>query len=234
MMHVQNNNKKPFVPETLEDLVEFISMNMHLKISTIDKKTGKAICLGINQSYDIGFITDITYKIYNGKNLSERQAQVIWKIVKKYLDFIIACNVDVDALLKLVENPKYRKPLYQSVIIPREIRYIADYKFAVRFNFNPTIRNDLQLSVVECRWNEQNKFWVVAVNKSTCVSFKRFINRYKFVLDNVALKMLNYMISFQHGYEIGEKNNRVFVNIADNQVLYNLMHMIWQENYETF
>ena len=229
-----NNKSKPFVPQTLEDLVEFISGNMHTKVSVIDKVTGKRVYLGIDIPYDRTFIDDISCKIYSGKGLSERQAQVVWKIVNKYLNFITACNIDLDALLSLIENPKYRRPLYKSTIIPREIRYIGDSKFAVRFNFNPNVKNDLQSSVTECKWNKDNKFWVVAIFKHDHDAFLRFIRKHKFELDSVTNEMLNYMTSLDHGYEIGEKNGRVFVNIVDNQCLYNLLNMIWQEDYETF
>jgi len=233
-MFFSNPSKSPFVPKTLEDLVTFLGEHLYTKAPVKDKNTGQINYLGIEVPYDQTFITDISFKVLNGKSLSERQAQVVWKLVNKYLDFIVACNVDLDALLKLIETPKYRQPLYKSVIIPREIRYIGSSKFAVRFNFNPNVKGDLQSSVTECKWNEANKFWIVTVYKKNYEAFRRFIRKHKFEMDQTCLEVLNYMTALEHGFELGEKEGKAFVNIVENNILDGLLRMIWQESYETF
>jgi hypothetical protein len=233
-MYFNSPLKTPFVPKTLEDLVTFLGDNLYYKMPTIDQKTGQQIYLGIEVPYDQTFIADIALKVMNGKSLSERQAQVVWKLVNKYLDFIVACNVDLDALSKLIENPKYRQPLYKSVIIPREIRYVGSSRFAVRFNFNPNVKGDLQSSVTECKWNEANKFWIVVVNKSNYDAFLRFVRKHKFEMDQTSLDVFKYMTSLQHGFEILEKDDKVIINVVENALLDGLLKMIWQENYEPF
>jgi hypothetical protein len=222
-------------PKTVEDLIQHIA-NVLYQTFRYTPTNGTPRNVAIKIPYDVEFLTDIGYKIAEGKGLSERQSQLFWKIVNKHLEFVIASGVDEAALMQLIDAPVYRTPLYKSIAIPREVRYLGNSRFAVRFNFNPTVKHDLQASVSECKWNSDYKFWIILLKaKKDYETFPKFLKKHKFELDNFSKSILEYMIytSNTHGADIQQNSTSLGITVVGNQVLENLLLYSWQEKYET-
>lgn len=160
----------------VEDVVQVISASLD------DGETYAGLIRG---EWYVNFITNMANHVRNKKQLSTEQAKMILKIIEKIKNRIISLGQfkkhEIDDLLK---NPIYRKTLYQSSNVPREVRFIGNNILAFRFKYDPLLRRDVK-NIKNSYFEPINKLWLVPVTRDTIDAINDLIDDGKFSMDNL-------------------------------------------------
>lgn len=159
---------------------------------------------------DYKFITDISKKTSQGKQISTKQAEVAVRILRKYVETLPGrdnFHWTEEELRSSITAPIFRQVPYQSVPIRREARYIGNRKIALRSKYSPQIvkgiRNTLDKMCLRSigsrnrtnhihnnkqydfpRFNKKHKLWIIEVTENNLDIVMRCIKKLNIEFDD--------------------------------------------------
>lgn len=147
--------------------------------------------------WDQKFVMDITGRTREGYPLSVKQAEVAVKILNKHTNFLAKqTRLSPEEIEYFLSNPKYRRELFQSRELKKQVRYIGNRKLAFRCKFNPTFRDKVKALKTEngeetcAHFHRPSKLWIVEVNKSNIDDVMDIISSFKFNFDDDVAQFL--------------------------------------------
>ena len=163
----------------LEDIIEFPPTSGH-------------IVHEITNTWDQRFIRDVAKHVTNGFAISTSQSAIVLKLIDRYKDHLIAAGVQSSALDQLLVCPQYSKAPYQSVELPREVRWAGDNKLVFRCKYNQGVVEDIKrlkggntfLPHQFPIFNREQKLWIVDVNVGNYDRVMDVIKRHRFAFDD--------------------------------------------------
>jgi hypothetical protein len=93
---------------------------------------------------------------------------------------------------QLLQFPQYDRPLYESTVLPREVRWAGDNKLVFRCKYNAAIIQDIKRlktaslfsSIQYPFYMRDHKLWIVDVNAHNVKMVMDVIKRHKFEFDD--------------------------------------------------
>ncbi len=152
-------------------------------------------------SWHTDFIISISSHAENGKSLSSKQLEIFLKLIRKIKNNIVSNGLISEREIEiLLSEPTYRKPPYESNVVPREVRYLGDNLLGFRCNVNNTIRDTIRnlckgaerlginletSGLLRPRFEWLYKIWIVPVYSFNINEIINVIKMYKFQMDIV-------------------------------------------------
>lgn len=174
-----------YIEDILIKLYHYISEQ-----SWSPKRNQHGNALKITVPGDIKFISDVGYKVEIGNSISTSQANVVVIMIKRYKDILLAHGYSSLELESLINNPTYKKQPYQSVDLPREVKYAGNGVLVFRFKVNPILLDNIRkfkqgiMGDGYSLFNKDYRVWVVTVTDKTVHDVMKFIKDNKFVFDS--------------------------------------------------
>lgn len=187
-----------------------------------------AFTYAITNTWDKRFILDVAQHVDNGFAISTAQSSIILKLIQRYRDHLIADGVLEAAVDQLLAFPQYAKPPYQSVDLPREVRWAGDNKLVFRCKYNQGVVEDIKrlkgtnhfLSLNYPVYVREHKLWVVDVNSGNHEKVMDVIKRHKFAFDDtVAQFFLDIENSKGKRSEISVQGDNIMVTVRNDDLL---------------
>lgn len=159
--------------------------------------------LEITNSWDRRFISDVSQHVANGSAISTSQSTIVLKLIERYQDHLIADGIAGSAIDQLLVIPQYKKAPYQSVELPREVRYAGDNKLVFRCKYNQAVVDAIKAlksdklfnSYNYPTFNREHKLWLVDVNGQNYDKVMEVIKRHKFAFDD---DVANYFLEIEN------------------------------------
>lgn len=174
-------------------------------------------------SWDQKFISDVSTHTIRGSQLSSAQAAIAIKILRKYVSLFTKAEQPV--LMTILNAPQYRKDLYQTVEIQREVRWAGSSTLLLRSQYNPAMINELKSfssaldDIIPKRNYRGIKVWKVIVDDSNYKEIMNFIKRHNFAFDDDVLRLfLNIESNIEKEPSIRLEGDEIRVEI-NNDVL---------------
>lgn len=176
------------------------------------------------------FITSLYSSVKSGKTLSTEQGRVFLKALNKY-------NSCFDAsVTKLVENPYYRNPPYQTKNIPNEVRYLGGNYLGFRYKKSDSIRTDFKkisdrtpriknsrsFTSPDLKYHALLRIWVVSVTRENFKDIVMIIGKHDFKCDDAVLEYLalaDNSIGQKSTFVVDPDTGDIIANICDNAIL---------------
>jgi hypothetical protein len=192
----------------------------------------------LDDDWHRGFISSVGEHVAAGKQLSTNQSQSILKLIARVRHPLVRLGVATDNDIdRMLYQPEFRRPLYESVNIPREVRYLGDNILGFRFKFNGIIQahvvglgqpvttdwarlhRTLDL-LPKPHFNWERRIWLVPVLRHNLSKITALINEYRFGTD---APVMAYLRLARHSYDqpstFTVKDGVILGTICDNPVL---------------
>lgn len=169
------------------------------------------------------FLLNVATFVSRGTPLSTAQADTVVKIFRSNLDVIIECGFSRDEINTLLLVPRYRIPLYQSVKIPREVRYVGNNLIAFRFKRDDVALGDL-LKIAQKTWSTMGYFpeeriRTVFVNQDNVNDVFHFIDRHRFMANQEVIDFLQSLETRFPQAVLDRKNDQIIFDPAGDELL---------------
>jgi hypothetical protein len=182
------------------------------------------------------FLQSVGNQIQNNKPLSTKQGAMILKLIARaripIVVYGMATDDDIDEMLR---RPFYRQPLYESVHIPREVRYLGDNLLAFRFRQDDNIVQSIKnCELVSTDWlglkrkllpapqfDWDHRLWVVPVWRHNIAALTSLIMEYHFTADQVTidyLELAHNSLDQSSAFVIHDQDV-ILANVCDNPLL---------------
>ena len=197
---------------------------------------------GLLSDWHRNFVLNVSSHVEAGQQLSTNQSTVIIKLIAKVRRQIVhygmATDADIDHLLCY---PDFRRPLYESPNIPREVRYLGDNVLGLRFKQNDVIAalirdlgrpppTDWALDWAKLRkmtdllprpqFNWQHRIWLVPVLRHNLSRIVKLLNEYRFDVDPAVTAYLRLARDSQDRPSAFTLTDEVILgNVCDNPLL---------------
>ena len=217
--------------------VEDLLLAIHERVSWLSHSFD-----GLLTPWHLNFVSNVSTHVGAGKQLSTNQSATILKLItrlrKPIVRYGMATDEDLDQMLR---HPEYRRPLYESPNIPREVRYLGDNVLGFRFKQNDVIAaliRDLgwpTASIWASDWiklqklsdllprsqfNWQYRIWTVPVLRHNINRITALINEYRFNLDPGAaayLRLARQSLDRPSAFTVSD--DVILGNVCDNPLL---------------
>jgi hypothetical protein len=184
----------------------------------------------IRDSWHQNFLRNVYNHVFMGNALSTNQGVIVLKAADKHSKTLATTlgvsQADVTAAIR---TPSYETTPYQSISIPREVRYVGKDKIAFRFKLDNTVVAEIKAlrSAGEAinsapTWNPQYRLWIVTVTAKNIGKVFDLISRHKFHFDEPLLEYMtlcaNSKTSISTFAEVPDSGQAV-ANICANPLL---------------
>jgi hypothetical protein len=165
------------------------------------------------------FITDMANKVRSNKKFSTGQAAYILRLISNY-SMIIADKkkIDIEEIKNLVNNPIYANEPYESVNIPKEVRYVGNDFIVFKFKFDPILKENIKdlkpglpMEIPYPEYNSNHKIWIVKISSKNVDKTIEIIGRYGFQYEE---DLAQYFTDI-----LNRKNDNSSVNIQDDKIV---------------
>ncbi len=221
----------------LEDLLEELH---HISTLAVHRSQwivteGRSGANPVRSPADRKFLQDLSERTAVGNKLSTKQAYVARKIIAKYArlfedlayDFHrLPRGVTAEMVVSICENPVYRQAPYQSVEVPREVKYLGNRKLAFKTTFSPQVVNRIK-SLNDDRigttsldfpyFNKEYRIWVVEVHEYNLEKVMNLIKKFSFQFDDDVVQFLA---------DCSEASNKPSVAVVSDDTI----HVVCQNN----
>lgn len=144
------------------------------------------------------FITNVNNHVTLGRPLSSEQSKIVLKLVRRVRDFLIEHGESPTRIDDLLARPVHRQAVYQSSVMPKEVRYLGDNKLGFRFKYNDIIIGDIKALVpreptyVHDRpwFHRDYNIWVVSVTRDSIDRIMNLIQKHRFDFDEGVIEYL--------------------------------------------
>jgi hypothetical protein len=135
---------------------------------------------------------DVAVHVFNGSAISTAQSVIVLKLIDRYKDLLVADGLQGSAIDQLLIMPQYEKQPYQSVDLPREVRWAGDNKLVFRCKYNQGVVEDIKrlkgknsfAAVQYPIFLRDHKLWIVDVTGANYEQVMDVIKRHKFAFDD--------------------------------------------------
>ena len=138
--------------------------------------------------YDVKVLESMSQTVAQHQPLTERQGELLAKIVLKYERQLASKQVDVDP----VRNPEWRMPL-RKMDYTRSL-YITNDQLVLKFPFDDGLIESVRAFGKEsqgvCKWNRETKLWEIALTEYNLSWLVAFAEVHKFVVDTVVQDLM--------------------------------------------
>lgn len=179
--------------------------------------------------YDEGVVGNLSLLVANGDPLTQRQADLVQKIVLKYRRQFAALDIDVTP----VENPVWRQP-HRPMDYTCSVSLSDDRELMfVRFPYNENLINEFRRFTKECQgpgeWNREEKVWKIAVSEYNVSWVYSWAHHHKFAIDTEVCALFDIIQACeQQPYSIEltlVDGELVITNAADSLLTYITDHL---------
>lgn len=147
--------------------------------------------------WDQKFISDVSTHTVRGSPLSSAQAALTLKILNKYTSLFSGNDrTNVESLIK---HPIYRRELYQSIAVEREVRWAGGATLLFRCQYNAIVMSDLKYiscaldTIIEKRMIKGMKTWKIVVDDSNYKEIMNFVKKHNFAFDDGVLELFMHI-----------------------------------------
>ena len=188
------------------------------------------------------FIDNVATHIITGHALSTNQSKTILKLFAKVRHCLVAYGMATDDdISRMLAQPEHRRPLYESVAIPREVRFIGDNRLGFRFKQNDIIKQRIErfgvpeqtvwLNAVRDKRSKliatphfdwPNRMWIVPVFRHNLSGILALIQEYRFGMDeDVAayLRLALRSLDKPSTVVLNEDRDIIIANVCDHPLL---------------
>lgn len=176
------------------------------------------------------FILNVWTYTQQRKPLSTEQARILLRIGGRVRDKLVKDgSVEAPIIDRLLRQPSYRLPLYQSSVMPREVRHLGGNLLGLRFKLGDTVRQVIttigltengEPSVVPW-FNQEFRLWVIPVTRITLPKIMNLIKEHRFGFDEAALEYIT-LCSNSTGHPttvfLDAEGRRIIANVCDNDL----------------
>lgn len=138
--------------------------------------------------YDVKVLESMSQTVAQHQPLTERQGELLAKIVLKYERQLASKQVDVDP----VRNPEWRMPL-RKMDYTRSL-YITNDQLVLKFPFDDGLIESVRAFGKEsqgvCKWNRETKLWEIALTEYNLSWLVAFAEVHKFTVDTVVQDLM--------------------------------------------
>jgi len=170
--------------------------------------------------YDVQVLDSMTNSVTNNQALTEKQAQLLCKIILNYTRQLSALGIDVTP----VRDAKWRIPL-RKMDYTQSLRIIDD-RLIVQFPFNKemvdAIKTFSRESQGPAQWDRDQKVWAVALTEYNLSWLYAWATVKKFEIDPAVQELmlkLNQVEQSRYAIELQFANNRLTIANAENSLL---------------
>lgn len=151
--------------------------------------------------YDVNIVASISDSTSNGKSLTDKQAELVCKLILKYQKQLEKLNIDV----KPVENPQFRMPI--RVIDRRRIVELTDDAILLKFPYDTklidNVRELAKLSQGSWIFDSKLKVWNVGLTEPNVVAVDGFAKNNQFEVDEKFNDLVHLVLNAEtQPYEI--------------------------------
>jgi hypothetical protein len=163
------------------------------------------------------------------KSLTTDQAAAILRVFRKLKYILIRHGYTTElGAAAILDKPKYKNPLRQSLKIEREVRYAGGNRLAFRFKLNDRIKDFITqeikprhiFAIEYLDWDWINRLWMIEVNRETLEPAMMLIGRFGFHIDE---EVENFLVdahnAFRDPCKFRIEGNQIIVEINDNELL---------------
>lgn len=183
-------------------------------------------------TWDKQFVSDVSTYTIGGSALSTAQAEITVKILNKYVKLFKANEPVVRGILTA---PKYRIEPYQTVEVPKEVRWAGGPVFLFRTSYNKLIQSQIrqltgELETIAPVSLRGIRSWRVVVDSHNIKAVMAFIQRHNYKFDDTVLEQ------FMHMQNNMSNPNRVVLTDDSIQLEINndVLAALWVEDMENF
>lgn len=224
---------------TIEDLLEELGTIAITQLSSKNRRYRENI---ISSPADRDFIEDLSSRTSSGGEFSTKQAFIACKIVRKYAHLYNSksqknsrttnprLHLTKEQVNAICDNPRYRKPPYHSIEIPREVRYLGNRKLGFKSKYSPQIIDRVKAlkdqsfpySETYPYFNKKYRIWVVDVTERNLNKIMKFISQFKFEFDENVVQFLadcSNAADATSAAVVDEQENKICVVVQNNLLL---------------
>ncbi len=186
------------------------------------------------------FIYNVSNHVNEGHSLSTKQSETFLKLVARFKYKIIEDRVANETeISNLLNDPTYRRPLYTSTNVPKEVRYIGNNFIAFRFKSNKDLLNKIKtLTIIEksswiepynafakiemtrARFDWLHKIWIVPVYRYNLQAICNLILDARFRMDKSTAEYLQLALdSHDKPSLFAVDEQTILVNVCDDPIL---------------
>jgi hypothetical protein len=185
--------------------------------------------------WDRDFLTSVASQVAASRRLSTNQGATLLKLIGRLRHPLIrhgmATDDDLDQMLRY---PEYRQPLYPSVVVRREVRYLGDNILGFRFKANEMMAASIRAFGVPpttevCyntallprpRFDWDHRLWLVPVLRHNVAAIIAFVHEYRFDIDGATLAYLRLARnSRDQSSAFAITNDVILANVCDDPFL---------------
>lgn len=189
---------------TVEDCLRELNLLTYKPVA----QSGQAF--QITNTWDRRFVEDVAGHIAAGQSISTAQGELAIKLIQRYRDHLIVAGFQPAAVDSLIQAPVYARTPYQSVNLPREVRYAGNNKLVFRCKFNGGVVEDIKrlkgtncfTDVIYPHYNREHRLWIVDVNSDNWEKVMDIIKRHRFEFDETVTE---YFLEVANSF--GEKSS---------------------------
>lgn len=186
----------------------------------------------IKDEWSKNFISNVQSHVTNQSALSSGQSDTILKIATRHIaDLHKVMRTDLASVQRAIAHPQYRRPVYQSISVKREVRYMGADKLAFRFKADPTVVDDLKklrdpnndvVTPDPPRFEPRYRLWIVTVTQSNLEKIFGIISRHRFEHDMSVLEYLTICKNSKNHkttIELEPEQDVIVANVVNNPIL---------------
>lgn len=215
--------------KTIEDCLEKLD-NLQ-SIFPYSQPPGTIHPSNVISQWDQRFISDVSTHTIRGSALSSAQAALTLKILGKYKSLF---GADSTVVGSLISTPIYRKELYQSMPVEREVRWAGGSTLLFRCQYNAVIMTDLKNipsaldSIIDRYMLKNIKTWKVVVDDSNYKEIMNFVKKHNFAFDDGVLELFMHINNhIDEDPSITVKDGEIHVSINND-----ILSTLWIEEME--
>ena len=211
-----NNNMQIF--QYVEDYLEYLGgYEVGIPTKLLAPPQAQKISLA---RYDISIIDNMSASTVWGTALTDKQSELVVKLVLKYRKQFAKNNIDVSP----VEHPQFRLPI-RKIDRSKTVKLIND-SMAIRFPYDTKLINEIQevkgISQGSVRFERDTKTWYFGITEYNVNWVITWAQAYGFDIDQKILTLLDQIIECEkHPYKIEliKQNNEYTVTNAPSSLL---------------
>ena len=195
-----------------------------------------------SDEWHLNFISSIGRHVDANKSLSTKQSDIILKMVEKVRSYLVKNGWATDAdITKMLAEPQFRNPLYESTNVPKEVRHIGDNLLAFRSKNNEIVRNKIKTlcypelkqrvatwslqpttttNIRAARFDWLYKVWIVPVYRFNVADILNLIETERFNIDHQTAHYLRLVKhSFNQPSLFAVDSEIILANVCDDPIL---------------
>ncbi len=217
----------------VEDALDLIATRLLPKrgrLRTVHERAAELLF----EEWHFSFVENVHRYASSGHSLSTEQGRILLKVIARACDLLVEQGLaQPDEIHALIASPTFRRPLYQSTSLPKEVRHIGANYLAFRFKFNEIIVQDLRLlqhcDTAKATFDRDHRLWIVSVVRDDFDAVRRIIGRHRFRMDEATtewLRLAEECIGQPSLLTVEQDAGLILATVRDNELLASWMQHV--------